>query len=197
MTLAIALATLGLSVYLFSVIPKGFFPQQDTGRLMGAIQADQDTSFQAMRDRLSRVRRHHQGRPGRRARDRVCRRQRRQHQLGSHVHRAQAAGRAQAQRRPGDRAAAQEVSHDPGRHALPSGDAGLADRRPLEPTRSTSTRLQGSDLQELNLWAPRLLRKCARCQILTDVNSDQQNSGLQARLVSIATRRRGSGSPRR
>ena len=53
LTLAIALATLGLSVYLFSVIPKGFFPQQDTGRLMGAIQADQDTSFQSMRDRLT------------------------------------------------------------------------------------------------------------------------------------------------
>ena len=52
-TLAIALLTVGLSVYLFSVIPKGFFPQQDTGRLMGAIQADQDTSFQSMRDRLT------------------------------------------------------------------------------------------------------------------------------------------------
>src|SRR6202171_3764616 len=53
LTLGMALATLGLSVYLFTVIPKGFFPQQDTGRLMGAIQADQDTSFQAMRNRLS------------------------------------------------------------------------------------------------------------------------------------------------
>ena len=53
LTLAIALATLGLSVYLFAVIPKGFFPQQDTGRLMGAIQADQDTSFQSMRNRLT------------------------------------------------------------------------------------------------------------------------------------------------
>src|SRR6202034_4209598 len=53
LTLAISLATLALSVYLFAVIPKGFFPQQDTGRLMGAILADQDTSFQAMRDRLT------------------------------------------------------------------------------------------------------------------------------------------------
>jgi len=53
LTLGVALATLGLSVYLFTVIPKGFFPQQDTGRLMGAILADQDTSFQSMRDRLT------------------------------------------------------------------------------------------------------------------------------------------------
>ena len=36
-------------------MPKGFFPQQDTGRLMGAVQADQDTSFQAMHERLAQM----------------------------------------------------------------------------------------------------------------------------------------------
>src|SRR6516225_1502048 len=45
--LTVALATVALSTYLFVVIPKGFFPQQDNGRLMGALIADQDTSFQA------------------------------------------------------------------------------------------------------------------------------------------------------
>ena len=39
---------MALNVYLFVLIPKGFFPQQDRGRLTGQIQADQDTSFQAM-----------------------------------------------------------------------------------------------------------------------------------------------------
>ncbi len=53
LTLMVALGTLALSVFLFTVVPKGFFPQQDTGRLMGAVQADQDTSFQAMHDRLA------------------------------------------------------------------------------------------------------------------------------------------------
>ena len=48
LTLMVALGTLALSIFLFTVVPKGFFPQQDTGRLMGAVQADQDTSFQAM-----------------------------------------------------------------------------------------------------------------------------------------------------
>ena len=43
--------------------------------------------------------------------------------------------------------------------------------------------LQGSDLKDLNLWAPRLLQKMRGMPILTDVNSDQQNSGLQAALV--------------
>jgi len=47
-TLLVLLGTIGLNVFLFIRIPKGFFPQQDTGRLQGSITADQDTSFQAM-----------------------------------------------------------------------------------------------------------------------------------------------------
>ncbi len=42
------LATVALTIFLYIRVPKGFFPQQDTGRLTGQIQADQDTSFQAM-----------------------------------------------------------------------------------------------------------------------------------------------------
>ncbi|PMS20480.1 nodulation protein [Trinickia dabaoshanensis] len=47
--LAILVATIGLNLFLYVVVPKGFFPQQDTGRLVGGIQADQSTSFQAMK----------------------------------------------------------------------------------------------------------------------------------------------------
>ena len=47
-TMLVLLATIGLNVYLFLHVPKGFFPQQDNGRIQGTIQADQDTSFQAM-----------------------------------------------------------------------------------------------------------------------------------------------------
>ncbi len=50
-TLVVLLGTIGLNVYLFIHVPKGFFPQQDNGRVMGSIQADQSTSFQAM-DRI-------------------------------------------------------------------------------------------------------------------------------------------------
>jgi len=46
-------ATIGLNVWLYIDIPKGFFPQQDTGRLTGGIQADQSISFQAMRGKLA------------------------------------------------------------------------------------------------------------------------------------------------
>jgi multidrug efflux pump len=47
-TLLILIGAIVLNVYLFIHVPKGFFPQQDTGRLQLAIQGDQDTSFQAM-----------------------------------------------------------------------------------------------------------------------------------------------------
>jgi multidrug efflux pump len=48
LTLAILLATIALNAYLFVHVSKGFFPMQDNGRMMGAIQGDQDTSFQSM-----------------------------------------------------------------------------------------------------------------------------------------------------
>jgi multidrug efflux pump len=48
LTLMSLLATVALTIYLYIQVPKGFFPQQDTGRLNGQIQADQDTSFQTM-----------------------------------------------------------------------------------------------------------------------------------------------------
>jgi multidrug efflux pump len=53
--LLVTILTVGVNIYLFVVVPKGFFPQQDTGRLSGAIQAAQDISFQSMQDKLARV----------------------------------------------------------------------------------------------------------------------------------------------
>ncbi|MGO4884857.1 MAG: multidrug efflux RND transporter permease subunit [Bryobacteraceae bacterium] len=55
LTLAILLATIALNVYLFIHVSKGFFPTQDNGRMMGAIQGDQDTSFQAMNGILQKM----------------------------------------------------------------------------------------------------------------------------------------------
>jgi multidrug efflux pump len=46
------LGTLGLNVYLMAIVPKGFFPQQDTGAVMGGLLGPQDTSFYSMRDAL-------------------------------------------------------------------------------------------------------------------------------------------------
>jgi len=51
----VVFATVGLNVLLYVVVPKGFFPQQDTGRLVGNIQADQSISFQLMRRKLAQM----------------------------------------------------------------------------------------------------------------------------------------------
>jgi multidrug efflux pump len=48
-------ATIGLNVYLYIVIPKGFFPQQDTGQLQGGIRGDAQSSFQFMKRKLQEV----------------------------------------------------------------------------------------------------------------------------------------------
>jgi multidrug efflux pump len=53
--LFITILTLGTNVFLFSYIPKGFFPEQDSGRIAGRIQADQDISFQSMKQKLTQV----------------------------------------------------------------------------------------------------------------------------------------------
>lgn len=52
--LIIFLITIVVNVYLFTIVPKGFFPQQDTGVLAGAVQGTQDISFQAMQSALAR-----------------------------------------------------------------------------------------------------------------------------------------------
>lgn len=56
MMLLLAIA-IGLNFYLYAVIPKGFFPQQDTGQLLGFFRADQGTSFNAMQAKLDGFRR--------------------------------------------------------------------------------------------------------------------------------------------
>ncbi|MCW5648622.1 MAG: efflux RND transporter permease subunit [Ramlibacter sp.] len=55
LVMAILLAVVGLNVYLFTHVPKGFFPQQDTGQISGGMRADQSISFQAMQDKLRQL----------------------------------------------------------------------------------------------------------------------------------------------
>jgi len=182
LTLAIALATLALSVYLFLVIPKGFFPQQDTGRLMGAIMADQDTSFQSMRDRLTDFVNIIKNDPSV------------DHVIGFAGGNAGSVNSARMfialkpmgpRKLSADQVIAvlrRKTAHIPGAtlYLQATQDLRIGGRSANALYQYT---LQGTDLEELNLWAPRLLAKMRSMRILTDVNSDQQNSGLQATLV--------------
>jgi multidrug efflux pump len=53
LVMLLLLCTIGLNIYLYIIVPKGFFPVQDTGRLSGTIQADQSISSQAMKKKLA------------------------------------------------------------------------------------------------------------------------------------------------
>jgi multidrug efflux pump len=48
-------AVIGLNVYLFTAVPKGFFPQQDTGQINGGLRADRSISFEAMQGKLQQL----------------------------------------------------------------------------------------------------------------------------------------------
>src|SRR5208282_4280261 len=53
--LLVTAATICLTVWLYNVVPKGFFPQQDTGMIMGITEAAQDISFNAMVEKQNLV----------------------------------------------------------------------------------------------------------------------------------------------
>jgi len=55
LVLLMLVLVIGLNAYLFVVVPKGFFPQQDTGQIQGGMRADQSISFQAMQEKLRQL----------------------------------------------------------------------------------------------------------------------------------------------
>ena len=55
LVMLILLAVIGLNVFLYVKVPKGFFPQQDTGQINGGLRADQSISFQAMQGKLKQL----------------------------------------------------------------------------------------------------------------------------------------------
>ncbi len=129
--IVVTLATVALNIYLFVIVPKGFFPQQDTGRLAGSIEGAQDISFQAMREKLEELVAIVQADPAV------------QNVLGftggglaRNTARVFAAlkplDEREHERRPGHRPPARQARHGAGRHPLPAGGAGRAHRRPLE-----------------------------------------------------------------
>ncbi len=179
--LAATLATVALSIYLYAVIPKGFFPEQDTGRLMGMIIADQETSFQSMRTKLARYTELVNADP---AVEHVI-------AFTGGSGGATNNGRMFITLKP---LAVRKISAGQVISRLRRGTASIAGARlylqavqdlriggRLESAEYQYT-LQSQDLALLNEWAPRLLAAVRRLPELRDVSSDQQNSGLDAAL---------------
>ncbi len=181
--LSITLAMVGISVYLYAAIPKGFFPQQDTGRLMGAVQADQDTSFQAMSERLRQFVDVIKADP---AVDHVIAFTGGRNSSGTNTARMFIALKPLSERRlNADQVIARirrHAAHVPGASLYLQAvqDLNVGGRMANAQFQYT---LQSDDLALLNQWAPRLLRKMRSIPQLVDVSSDQQDAGLAANLV--------------
>ncbi len=176
-TLLALFGTIGLNCYLFIHAPKGFFPQQDNGRVIGGIQGDQDTSFQAMDVHLRRLMRIVRADP---AVDAVNgytggsmpNTARMYINLKPLEERKATAGEVIARLRP-------KLAVEPGAtlYLQASQDLRIGGRSSYALYQFT---MQGDNLRDLNAYAPRMLRALRRIPIIADVNSDQQNNGLES-----------------
>ncbi len=184
-TLAVLVGTVGLNVFLFIHTPKGFFPQQDGGRLMGAIQADQDTSFQTMQQLLLRMGKIVQDDP---AVDVVNASTGGGGGGGSSTNTA----RLFISLKP---LAERKISADyviarlrPKLAAVPGASLFLQASQDIRVGGRGSSALyqftmRGDNLQDLTNYGPRMLAALRKIPEIADVNTDQQNSGLESVLT--------------
>ena len=183
LTLTVALATVGLNLYLFRVIPKGFFPQQDTGRITGALQADQDTSFQALRERLIEFTKAVKANPGV---DKVVAFAGGSGGGSTNSARMFASLKPNGQRKySADQIIGQlrkATAKIPGASLYLQAVQDLRIGGRMSNAQYQYT-LRGDDVAQLNQWAPKLLAQLRHLRLLTDVSSDQLNKGLDAKLV--------------
>jgi multidrug efflux pump len=175
--------TVGLNLWLFAIIPKGFFPPEDTGRLSGFIQADQSASFQRMSQKLKQFMAIVQD----------------DKDVDDVVGFTGAGGR-------GGNTGVMFISEKPLNQRKSSSDQIIARLRPKlahvpgatlfmisqQETPRTGGRvsnttwqytLQSDSLDELRTWTPKLLEALKSEPALIDLNSDQQDKGLETDLV--------------
>ncbi|MGO8827897.1 MAG: efflux RND transporter permease subunit [Steroidobacteraceae bacterium] len=181
--LIVAIATLGLNVYLYIEIPKGFFPQQDTGRLNGSIIADQSISFQAMQKKmvqLAAIAKQD------RAVDTVLVFTGGGGGTTTNTGRVFIALKPLAQRKA---TADQIINRLRPKLAVVAGatlflqavqDVRIGGRQSAAQYQYT---IHSDNLQTLNHWGAVLLKSFKGIRQLTDMNSDAQNKGLEANLV--------------
>jgi multidrug efflux pump len=172
--------TVGLNVYLFTIVPKGFFPQQDTGRILGSIVADQSVSFQLMRQKLAEFIDIMHKDP---AVDAV---------VGFTGGGQTNSGNVFASLKPisqrkisADQVISRlrrELSAVPGASLFLQAvqDINIGGRAANAQFQYT---LQADNLEDLNTWAPKILAELQKMPELTQVNSDQQDKGLETDVL--------------
>ncbi len=193
-TLIVTILVACLSVFLYIKVPKGFFPQQDTGRIMGGVMAAQDISFQSMSDKMQRYV------------DIVMKDPAVDSVVGfAGGNTALNQGRFFMMLKPLEQRNACHPQHFWQRCPLVTADDvinRLRGKLAVVPGATLILQsaqdltiggrfgnaqyqytLQSANLDDLNNWAPRLLQKLKTLPQLRDQNSDQQDKGLQAKLV--------------
>jgi multidrug efflux pump len=178
--LLVFFATIALNVWLYTIVPKGFFPQQDTGQLIGFVRADQSISFQAMREKLDNIVAIVQSDKavktvtaftggGQRNRAQIfvtlASLKERKEPITDVITRLRTA-----------------LSKEPGANVFlnPIQDLRGGGR---QADASQQFTLRGEDVNELRTWAQRLDQALRDVPELTDISSDQENRGLQMTLV--------------
>jgi multidrug efflux pump len=183
LTMLVLAATVSVTVWLYIIVPKGFFPEQDTGRLSGSVVADQKTSFQAMIPKMHFLEKAVEGDPDVDSA---------QWSVGGNYGggtntsrmfvvlkdigvRKSTAEEVIARIRPKTAGLAGAQLF-----LTPSQDIRVGGRQSSAAYQFT---LQSQDLDALKYWAPIVLERLKKISILVDVNSDQQTNGLQSSVV--------------
>ncbi|HXY01585.1 MAG TPA: multidrug efflux RND transporter permease subunit [Candidatus Limnocylindrales bacterium] len=178
--LCLTIGTAGLSVYMFKHVNKGFFPQQDTGRIWGTIQADQDTSFAEMARKM-------------RAFQKIIMEDPAVETATSFTGGGNGTSTARmfAQLKPLDERKInsdlviarlrEKTANIPGAALFMQSaqDVTVGGRFSAAQYQYT---LQADNLDDLYHWTPILMERMRQIPELRDVNSDQQNKGLQSYL---------------
>jgi multidrug efflux pump len=177
LVLGITLGTVCLAVYLYVVIPKGFFPLQDTGRINANARAGEDTSFQTMQQKVREYEAILNADPAVQV-------------VSGFVNRANTAYISIMLKPLSERTGVVEVMNRlrprlarvPGATLFmqPQQDVAIGGRSGNAQFQYT---LQGDNLQDLLAFAPVVERKLHTIPELQDVNSDLQNRALKAGLV--------------
>jgi multidrug efflux pump len=177
---AVTGATICLSVYLYIVIPKGFFPQQDTGLMAGNIEGEQDTSFASLQEKLKQFTALVMADPAVKT------------LVGEMGGGAENTGQMEIELKPlsqRDVSVYQVISRlRPKLAKIPGATLFLRAYQDITVGGRISSSqyqytLSSENLEDLLQWAPRVEAAMKRIPELGDIDSDQQTRGLQASLV--------------
>jgi multidrug efflux pump len=178
--LLVLAATVGLNVHLYQTIPKGFFPQQDTGRLRGFVEADQAISFQAMKEKMDSFLAIVGADPAVATVTGFTGGSQRNYgsmfvTLKPIAERKESADAVVGRLR-------KKLARVPGANLYlsPVQDIRIGGRSGNSAYQFT---LQSDSLEELRLWEPRIRNAMSRLDQITDVSSDQQDRGPQTTVL--------------